>query len=186
MDEENTTDGLPTSDLFNLTAPNNEYLTNIQSTVSTGIDFIPFETFSPKEGPQAHESTALLRAIKHISDYYKVKITKSEGYTIYVNSEQILLNFSKILEEFLDYFFKFSFNKPIICELVMFIFPGEDYEEPMTRIVYPDTDDFNNLKIRDDIEEKFKLFLVNKSLDLEEYKTFRQVQKKFRFVIQRE
>jgi predicted HTH domain antitoxin len=114
------------------------------------------------------------------------KIEKSGDYSEYVNSEDLILKFSEILEEFLANFFKISTYKPITCELLMFVFPGEDYEEPMIKIVYPDSDDFNNLEIRDDIEEKFQLFLVNESEDLEEYKTFRRVQKKFRFVIQRE
>ena len=68
----------------------------------------------------------------------------------------------------------------------MFIFPGEEYKEPMIKIIYPDKDTFNNLEIRDEIEEKFKQFLANNSTNLEEFKDFRNIQKKFRFVVQRE
>jgi hypothetical protein len=186
MSDDNTTDGLPSSDLFNLTAPNNEYLTDVQSTISTGLDFIPLDTYSPIEQPQLYESLDSIRAFKYLEDLYKVRIDKSNKYSTYVNSEDVILKFSEILEDYLAYYFKLSNNKPIICELSMFVFPGEDYEEPMIKITYPDSNDFNNLEIRDDIEEKFKLFLVNKSEDLEEYRAFRQVQKKFRFVIQRE
>jgi len=186
MSEDNTTDGLPSSDLFDLTAPNNEYLTDVQSTISTGVVFIPFETFSPIKLPPLYESIDLLRAFRQIGDLDKVTIEKSEDYSEYVNSEDLISSFSEILEEYLVYYIKMSINKPITCELLMFVFPGEDYKEPMIKIVYPDSDDFNNLEIRDDLEEKFKVFLVNNSKDLEEYKAFRQIQKKFRFVIKRE
>ncbi len=113
-------------------------------------------------------------------------IEKSEDYSEYVNSKDLLFKFSEFLEKFLATYFQKSIKKPHICELMMFVFPGEDYQEPMINIIYPDSDDFNNLEIRDDIEDRFKVFLVNNSKDLEEFKTFRQVQKKFRFVIQRE
>ncbi|MFX1384742.1 MAG: hypothetical protein ACFFBP_20135 [Promethearchaeota archaeon] len=186
MFEDNTTDGLPTSDLFDLTAPNNEYLTDVESSFSTSVEFVPLEIYSPVKSPSILEPIDFLNELKYSEKLYNVKIDKNNEYSTYVHSEELILIFSEILEEFLSYYFKLSYYKPITCELTMFVFPGEEYEEPMIKIIYPNSNDFNNLKIRDDIEEKFKLFLVNKSEDLEQYKKYRQIQKKFRFIIQRE
>lgn len=186
MSDNDTTDGLPSSDLFNLTAPNNEYLTDVQSTTSTEVEFIPFDTYSPIKQLTQYKILDLLSKFKQIKDFYEANFEKSKEYLEYINSEDIILRFSEILEDYLTYYFKLSYNKPIKCEFMMFIFPGEDYEEPMIKITYSDSDEFNNLEIRDDIEEKFKRFLVKKSENLDKFKAFRQVQKKFRFVIQRE
>ncbi len=186
MSDDKTTDGLPSSNLYDLTAPNNEYLTNIQSTLSTETEFFTIRIFSPISIHQNYENLSLTSKIEDIGDLHKVKIEKSKTYTEYVNSESLLLNLSDFLEEFLAKYFQISIFKPLLCELLLFVFPGEEYKEPMIKIIFPDNDDFNNLEIRDDIEEKFKQFLVNNSENLEEYKSLRNSQKKFRFVIQRE
>jgi hypothetical protein len=68
----------------------------------------------------------------------------------------------------------------------MFNFPGEDYSEPTVKIIYPDVSQFDNLKIQDDFEEKFKLYLVNIFQDVKEFKEFRKIQQKFRIVVRRE
>ena len=123
---------------------------------------------------------------EEIKDQYKVKVEKSDIYIEYVKFNELMLRFSELLEQFLTKYFKKSTFKPLFCKFLMFNFPGEEYKEPMIKIIYPDKNDFNNLEIRDEIEERFKLSLANNSKNLEEFKDFRKIQKKFRFVIQRE
>lgn len=123
---------------------------------------------------------------EEIKDQYKGKIEKSDKYIEYVKSDDLTMKFSELLEQFLAKYFKRTAFKPLTYKFLMFIFPGEEYKEPMIKIIYPDNNDFNNLEIRDEIEEKFKQFLTNNSTNLEEFKDYRNIQKKFRFVIQRE
>jgi len=123
---------------------------------------------------------------EEIKDQYKGKIEKSDNYIEYVKSDDLTMKFSELLEQFLAKYFKRTAFKPLIYKFLMFIFPGEEYKEPMIKIIYPDNNDFNNLEIRDEIEEKLKQFLANNSTNLEEFKDFRNIQKKFRFVVQRE
>ncbi len=113
-------------------------------------------------------------------------LLKSKEYIDYIRQEKLFATFSKELETFLLDYFKSSNTSPIECKLAIFQFFGEDYSEPMIKIKYPDSSDFDNLKIKDDIEEKFKLFLVNTSKDADQFRDYRQIQKKFRFVIRRE
>ena len=127
------------------------------------------------------------KILKHNSSLLNgVPIEKSEDFLEYVNNNDVLLEFSELLTLFLKDYFIDIVLKPLIIKLMIFIFLGEEYREPMIKIIFPDTDNFNNLEIRDDIEEKFKLFLVNHSENIEEFKAFRNTQKKFRFVIRRE
>ena len=123
---------------------------------------------------------------EEIKDQYKGKIEKSDKYIEYVKSDDLTMKFSELLEQFLAKYFKRTAFKPLIYKFLMFVFPGEEYKEPMIKIIYPDNNDFNNLEIRDEIEEKLKKFLANNSTNLEEFKDFRNIQKKFRFVVQRE
>ena len=123
---------------------------------------------------------------EEIKDQYKGKIEKSDNYIEYVKSDDLTMKFSELLEQFLAKYFKRTAFKPLIYKFLMFVFPGEEYKEPMIKIIYPDNNDFNNLEIRDEIEEKLKQFLANNSTNLEEFKDFRNIQKKFRFVVQRE
>jgi len=123
---------------------------------------------------------------EEIKDQYKGKIEKSDNYIEYVKSDDLTMKFSELLEQFLAKYFKRTAFKPLIYKFLMFVFPGEEYKEPMIKIIYPDNNDFNNLEIRDEIEEKLKKFLANNSTNLEEFKDFRNIQKKFRFVVQRE
>jgi len=186
MNDNNSTDGLPSSDLFDLTAPNNEYLTDIQTTITTETRFFTIEVSSLIDIHPNYEELDLSNEIEEAKVHDEVKIEKTENFTEYVSSDEITIHFSELLEHFLTKYFKISAFSPLVCEMLMFIFPGEEYIEPMIKIVYPNSDDFDNIKIRDDIEEKFNHFLVNNSENLEEYRAFRKIQKKFRFVIQRE
>ena len=115
-----------------------------------------------------------------------ILIEKSEDFLEYINANDMFLEFSELLTLFLKEYFIGIVFKPLIIKLMMFIFSGEDYSEPMIKIKYPDKDDFDNLKIKDDIEEKFKIFLVNKSKDVNEFQIYRKIQRQFRFVIRRE
>ncbi|MHA1253335.1 MAG: hypothetical protein ACTSRP_25385 [Candidatus Helarchaeota archaeon] len=183
----NSTNGLPSCDLFNNTA-SNEYITDIPLTSTTEQDFFTIR-ISPLydfQNLKYYKNIKILSEKSKFAYEKQLSIEKSEDFINYIQLNELTLKFGMLLEEFLKQYFNNSLIKPLKCILTMFIFPGENYKEPMIKIIFPDTDDFNNLKIRDDIEEKFKIFLVNKSENVEEFKAFRNIQKKFRFVIQRE
>ena len=118
--------------------------------------------------------------------YEPFHIEKSETYLDFIQLNPQTQNFSNLLIEFLIEYLNDSIFKPIECKLLMFNFPGEDYSEPMIKFIFPDVDEFDNLKIKDDIEKKFKIFLVNNSNDFKEFQIFRQIQQNFRFIIRRE
>jgi hypothetical protein len=186
MNEEDTTEGLPSSDLFDLTAPNNEYLTNSYTIFTTDASKFSLKKFQKDQGSLDNTDVVSPNRTEGFSDSHELEINKSESYIKYISSDQLLLRFSNILEAFLLNYFRMSEIKIKECLFSIFTFPGEDYEEPMIEIIFPKQEDFNNLEVKDDIEEKFKRVLVKNSKDFEEFKTFRKVQKKFRFVIERE
>lgn len=186
MDEETSTDGMPSSDLFNYTASYSEYLTDIQSTTTS--DVIYFEVPPIKIKSDYNDLTPIFEESGEASILSKkpFDFIKTKNYLEYIQSDNQLNEFSEILEVFLLKYFEKSNFIPIKCKLMMFIFPGEEYFEPMIRITYPSIKEFNNLKIKDDIEQKLKISLVNNSKNLEEFKALRNIQKIFRFVIRRE
>ncbi len=109
----------------------------------------------------------------------------SHNYQSYIKTNPEIKLFSDILKNFLLEYFKNSDFLPEKCRLMMFNFYGEDYSEPMIKITYPNEDRYDNLKMKDELEEKFKVYLVKISKDVNEFKEFRKIQKKFRFVIYR-
>ncbi len=129
---------------------------------------------------------AKFELLKELGSKKNSKIIVCETYLNYLNLNPYLKKFSTLLEEFLIKYFEDSEIKPIKSKLLIFNFPGEDYSEPMIKIKYPDTDDFDNLKIKDDIEEKFKIFLINNSKNVNEFQVYRKIQRQFRFIIRRE
>ncbi|MFX1377084.1 MAG: hypothetical protein ACFFA0_14860, partial [Promethearchaeota archaeon] len=90
------------------------------------------------------------------------------------------------LMSFLTNYFINKDYKPIQCVFMLFKFPNEEYIEPMAKLIYPNDEKFDNLKIKDDIETNFKEYLVKKSENLDKFKNFRKIQKKFRIIVQRE
>ncbi len=190
MDERISTQGTSSSKfIFNYTAPSNEYLINYQN--STTAERIPIQfTSDIRITPNYIHSKSIITIRKALlsskitSKLLKIKI--HDEYTTYLQENEEFLVFSNLLESFIaDYINNVSF-KPIQCHLMMFNYPNEDYTEPMVKIIYPNDEKFNNLKIKDDIEEKFKAFLAEKSNDLVEFKSLRKIQQKFRFIIRRE
>lgn len=115
-----------------------------------------------------------------------IHIEKAEKFLEYISSDKLMQEFYDLLVSFLTKYFKTADPKPLTCEFKLFYFPGENYKDPMVKITYSDTEDFNNLMIRDEIEENFKHYLAEQSEKLEKFKAFRRIQRKFRFVVQRE
>jgi len=180
MDKKSNTGGIASSEIFNFTAPSNEYLTFSQSNMT--ID-------SP--------SMILVRTVRIKPNYIDfnllhrekdiiIGLEKSKDYLDYIKKDDLLKEFAILLDNFLtDYFLNTEF-KPLRCELIIFNFPGEDYSEPMVRLTFPDIDDFDNLIIKDNIEEQFVNYLVNESNTIYQFREFKKIQKKFRFTIRRE
>jgi len=118
-----------------------------------------------------------------ISD--KIVCAHCNGYADFRNSDEITQKFCDLLAQFLTAYFQEAEIKPLEYYVTLFRFPGEKYEEPMVQVIYPDLQDFNHLELRDELEVNFKRFLAAHSGDLGEFKAFRALQRKFRFVIQR-
>ncbi|MBY9005246.1 MAG: hypothetical protein KGD63_00640 [Candidatus Lokiarchaeota archaeon] len=110
----------------------------------------------------------------------------SIDYLKYIESRKEFLAFDNLLTNYLSIYFKSVENKPIECQLKIFYFPGEDYSEPMIKIIYSESKEFNPLKLRDEIEEGFKEYLAKNSKDLEEFKSYKKIQKNYRFIIRSE
>ncbi|MHA1285441.1 MAG: hypothetical protein ACTSUX_06880 [Promethearchaeota archaeon] len=189
MYEEKNTNGLPSYDIFNNTAPDNEYLTNIQS-ISTiehsSIKISLYNKIIPAYPIYNRNQKILKEGKDQILKKKIIKIYKSKKFLMYIKKNKQYSEFTRILENFLIKYFELSFIKPKECIFELFEFPGEDYVEPMIKIIYYDDKNFNNLKIRDNIEENFKIYLLKLSKNIEEFKRYRKFQKKFRFVVRRE
>lgn len=107
------------------------------------------------------------------------------GYADFRKSDEATQKFCDLLAQFLTAYFHKAEIKPLEYYISLFRFPGEDYEEPMVQVIYPDLQNLNPLELRDELEEGFKQFLAEHAENVEEFKALRTLQRKFRFVIQR-
>ena len=115
----------------------------------------------------------------------KLSFDISEEFKSYLESIPAIKEFSEILNNFLLKYFKTYPIKPKKVQFLFFKFPGEDYKEPMLKVIFPDRGEIDILKIKDQIEENLKLELANLATDLEEFKNYRKIQNRFRIVIRR-
>jgi len=123
----------------------------------------------------------------YLENYQEFEIIEiSDGFSAYLKSNPIYNDFTNILTAFLINYFRNKDYKPKKCIFTLFNFPNEDYIEPMVKIIYPNNDKFDNLKIKDAIEDNFKVYLAKNSKSVEEFKKFRKTQQKFRLIIRRE
>ncbi|MHA1378307.1 MAG: hypothetical protein ACTSRG_07985 [Candidatus Helarchaeota archaeon] len=111
--------------------------------------------------------------------------SKNTEYLNFIKNNPNLLKLDKHLSQFLfNYFQKCDF-KPLEYKFKMFVFPGEAYKEPMVKIIYPNDENFDNLKLRDDLEGNFKQYLAKISSDLNEFKIYLKTLHKIRFIVRR-
>jgi len=182
MDMKSKTIGNPSSDLFNYTAPINEYLSCIQDNT---VIYTPSLNLvrTIRIYPNYNEFKPLIE-----DEFIAIKLKKSTAYLDYVKrkEEKSVNNFASLLDNFLNNYFIISEYKPLRCILEMFNFPGEDYSEPMIKMIFPDFDDFNNLEIKDNIEQEFLKYLVQESKNINEFRDYKKILKNFRFVIRSE
>lgn len=180
MNKKSETVGLAFRDIFNHTAPNNEYLSSIQSNLTIDMP-----------------SWNLIRTVSVKKNFRQINpsfsglplgfiIERSNDFLDYIKIDDLKEKFAKILEDFLIFFFQNTINKPLKCYFDLFDFPEEEYSEPMLKIIFEEAAEFNNLEVRDIVEENLIKYLVNESKDIIEFRELRTLLKKFRIVIRRE
>lgn len=180
MNKKSETIGLPSRDIFNQTAPINEYLTCIQCNLTIDMptwNLIRTVSVNPNFRPLNPSFNGLSLGFD---------IEKSNDFLDYIKLGDLEEKFAIILEDFLIFFFQNTINKPLKCYFDLFYFPEEDYSEPMVKIIFEEAAEFDNLEVRDVIEENLVKYLVDDSKDISEFRELRKIQKKFRIVVRRE
>ncbi len=112
-------------------------------------------------------------------------VSDDVNYKDIIAQDTRLTRFDTLLSQFLLQYFKESEVKPTQCIFTVFSFPGEDYREPMVKVIYPDSKSLDILHLKDILEENFKRFLAKNTADLSEFKALREIQRIFRFIIRR-
>ncbi len=75
-------------------------------------------------------------------------VSDDVNYKKFILQDKGITRFDKFLSQFLTEYFAESEIKPNQCLFTMFTFPGEDYREPMVKVIYTKSNSVDILKIR--------------------------------------
>jgi hypothetical protein len=115
----------------------------------------------------------------------KASISKNNEYLDFLSLNTQYRAFDELLSEFLLIFNQERDYKPLFYELGIFKFPEENYQGPILKIVYPDSEKFSVVKLRDEFLMNLKDFLAIRSRGIDEFKSLRNGERKYRFIVRR-
>ena len=104
------------------------------------------------------------------------------SFTSFINKKPEIFEYYTYLKEFLREYYKTETIKPLKIQFRMFVFFGEDYMEPMVKIWYRGSEVDDILVMGDHVEGSFRESLARRSLNVDEFKKYMDIQKDFRFV----
>ncbi|MHA1798211.1 MAG: hypothetical protein ACTSVY_07145 [Candidatus Helarchaeota archaeon] len=110
------------------------------------------------------------------------KLTKQ--FKTYVEKNG-LQDFSNKLFGFIEKFMEDTSLRPCDYLIDLFRYPGESNEEPMLLIYFKDDENFDIVKLIDEVNKAILKYLVSLSKNIDDFKELRNKYEKFRLIIRR-
>ena len=165
--------GDPERRIVNLHGWSRHYLSTncIYSTVEQTVPF-PYQT-----------DPVPATVLKSRPDWY---MSKDDGYRGLIDADKARIQLDMLLTYFISDFIEHQERKPHWIHFKRFIFPGEEYIEPMVVFYFYNEDPVEEIEYCDYFLTSFKSYLATSAADVETFKKLRMAQRKFRFIVRRE
>ncbi|MFX0101943.1 MAG: hypothetical protein ACFFCS_20425 [Candidatus Hodarchaeota archaeon] len=112
-------------------------------------------------------------------------LSKTQEYCTYIQKNPSFREMDRLFSAFLPEYFERVQDRPTKVDFTLFIFPGENYIEPMVVLHYPDVV-VDRIQLRDQMLDSFKHYLANNAGSLNAFRNVRKVQRKYRFIVRGE
>lgn len=112
-------------------------------------------------------------------------LSKKQEYCTYIQKHPSFREMDRLFSAFLTEYCERVQDRPTKVDFTLFIFPGEDYIEPMVVFHYPEGV-VDRIQLRDQMLDSFKRYLANNAGSLNAFRKIQKIQRKYRFIVREE